>query len=276
MDLTLKERLANVGNYTKGRAKAIKYIVIHYTANDGDTDEGNGAYFANNDVDASANWFVDEDSATHSVLEANTAWQCGGALQGSGGHTYYQKCINANSIGIEMCSDIKNGVYIITEKTIENTVELTRYLMEKYSVPIANVIRHYDVTGKICPKPFVDDETKWTIFKKRLAATDPVRKANAETFAKKIAADVKVTDVDGLATDLAYYYKGSCWYLIEKLSAMSTTGKKEIEGKKDIYRRAVSTGAVTEKAAFNSELINIGQDSIFWVIKKYLDRLGVA
>lgn len=284
MDLTLKEKLANVGNYTKGRTRKIEYIVEHYTANDGDTDEGNGKYFANNKVGASANWFVDEDSATRSVNESDTAHHCGLSkdddgnyiFQGSSGHTFAGKCTNSNSIGIEMCSDKVKGKFILTEKTIANAVDLTRYLMNKYSVPIEKVIRHYDVTGKICPKPFVEDESKWLDFKKRLLATDPKREAAAMELANKIAKDVVITDVSGLALDLAYYYKGSCWYVIEKLAALKAKSAP-IDGKKDIYRRVTTSGIiVTEKTAFNSELLNIGQDSIFWVIKKYLDKLGVA
>lgn len=40
--------------------------------------------------------------------------------------------------------------------------------MEKYNIPIENVLRHYDVTGKMCPKPFVVDESLWTNFKNDL------------------------------------------------------------------------------------------------------------
>lgn len=275
MDLTLKERIANVTNFTKGRKKKIEYGVIHYTANDGDTDEGNGAYFANNKVKASANWFVDEDSATHSVLESNTAWQCGGGLQGDNGHTYFGKCTNSNSIGIEMCSDKVNGQFVITEKTIENTIELTRYLMDKYNIPLSNIIRHYDVTGKICPEPFVVDESKWIEFKRRLAATDPKRQADANKMVLAIMAELALVDAQGLLSDLTYYYKGSSWYVIEKLLKLPANGKKAINGHKDIYRRTLTAVEVTEKGKYNSELINIGQDSIFWVIKRLLDKRGI-
>ena len=39
------------------------------------------------------------------------------------------------------------------DATVEAAAELTRYLMNKYGVPASHVIRHYDVTGKICPNP---------------------------------------------------------------------------------------------------------------------------
>lgn len=54
------------------------------------------------------------------------------------------------------------------EDTIAATVQLTKELMEKYNIPEANVIRHYDVTGKICPAPFVNSSAAWDKFKARL------------------------------------------------------------------------------------------------------------
>ena len=72
----IKIKTANRSNYGGKRSNAdIKYIVIHYTANDGDTDEGNGNYFANNIVGASAHYFVDDDSITRSVPDDYIAWR---------------------------------------------------------------------------------------------------------------------------------------------------------------------------------------------------------
>ena len=170
MSLIIKSNPCNVGNYAKGRSgNSIKYIVIHYTANDGDTDEGNGKYFHNNDVNASAHYFVDENSATLSVPEADTAWHCGDKQKyTNGGATLKGKCKNSNSIGVEMCSDKRDGELVFTAETVSNTVELVKSLMKKYNVPIERVVRHYDVTGKICPAPFVKHADSWGRFKDRL------------------------------------------------------------------------------------------------------------
>ena len=65
------------------KTSAIKYIVIHYTANDGDTDEGNGKYFHNSIVKASAHYFVDSDSVTQSVPDDYTAYSVGGSKYGN-------------------------------------------------------------------------------------------------------------------------------------------------------------------------------------------------
>ena len=166
----IKIKTANRSNYGGKRNIAdIKYIVIHYTANDGDTDEGNGNYFANNIVRASAHYFVDDDSITRSVPDDYIAWAVGGSkYKNTKGGAFYGKCTNANSISIELCDTKKNGVYDFTEATMKNAADLVKLLMEKYTVPVERVIRHYDVTGKVCPKPFVDDEKAWKEFKERL------------------------------------------------------------------------------------------------------------
>ena len=68
-----------------------------------------------------------------------------------------------------MCSrKDKNGKFYIKEETVTNAIELTKFLMEKYDISVENIIRHYDVTGKICPRPFVEDEMLWLDFKDRL------------------------------------------------------------------------------------------------------------
>lgn len=151
----IKENLAHRGNYGASRSLSqIRYIVIHYTGNDGDTDENNGVYFKNNDIDTSAHYFVDSDSITRSVPDNFVAWHCGGK-------TYrHPSCRNSNSIGIEICDDVRNGVIYPSAKTIENVLELTRHLAHTYNVPYSHIIRHWDVTGKKCPAFWVDD-AKW-------------------------------------------------------------------------------------------------------------------
>ena len=148
-------------NYGGLRGQTVKYIVVHYTAGRGDTAQGNGRYFRDNQVGASAHWFVDETDAVLSVEEHFVAWHCGGAVY------KHPACRNSNSIGVELCSEMdEKGEYFFNEATVENAKELVRYLMEKYNVPVENVIRHYDVTGKICPAPFVGTgKDAWDEFK---------------------------------------------------------------------------------------------------------------
>lgn len=159
--------LPNTGNYKKGRSAYIKYIVVHYTANKGDTALNNVKYFANNKVSSSAHYFVDESSVYTSVPVGDTAWHCGGGRQTQTGGAWYGKCTNSNSIGIEMCLLDKKGN--VRQATITNTINLTKHLMDKYNIPASNVIRHWDVVGKQCPAPMIgDNNTYWINFKKSI------------------------------------------------------------------------------------------------------------
>ena len=169
MSYVMKEHLANKANYgSKRDLSKIKYLVIHYTSNDGDSDEANGKYFANNVVKASAHYFVDDDSVTHSVPDDYVAYSVGGKCQ-SAHHPMYQIITNSNSLSIEMCDSNKNGVVEITDKTLENVYALARALMKKYNIDIDHVYRHYDVNGKLCPNcnGLLDDNV-WKNFKNNI------------------------------------------------------------------------------------------------------------
>lgn len=172
MSYTIKEQLANSGNYGGSRnASQIRYLVYHYTGNDGDRAANNAKYFQNNIVKASAHYFVDDTAVYLSVPELKIAWSVGGNkydnADKTGGGTMYGNITNTNSISIEMCDTIKNGVYQASEATLANAAALGRELMEKYHIPIENVYRHFDVTGKHCPSYLVNAQ-KWAEFKKRL------------------------------------------------------------------------------------------------------------
>ena len=172
MSYTRKEQLANPGNYGGSRnASQIRYLVYHYTGNDGDRAANNAKYFQNNIVKASAHYFVDDTTVWRSVPDLKVAWSVGGSKYANadktGGGTMYGVISNTNSLSIEMCDTIRNGVYQASEATLANAAALGRTLMEKYGIPIENVYRHFDVTGKHCPSYLVSAR-KWAEFKKRL------------------------------------------------------------------------------------------------------------
>ena len=181
MSYIFKTNIANKQNYGGVRAlNTIKYLVYHYTGNDGDTDEGNGKHFHNHIVKASAHYFADDDSVTQSVPDNYIAYSVGGKCQSSH-HPLYKVCTNSNSISIEMCDCNKNGVVEITDKTLENAIELGKVLMKKYNIPIKNVIRHYDVNGKACPNcNGLLNDANWNAFKSRLNGV-PVAVPKADT-----------------------------------------------------------------------------------------------
>ncbi len=200
MSYIFKTNIANKQNYGGARAlNTIRYLVFHYTGNDGDSDESNGKHFHNHIVKASAHYFVDDDSVTQSVPDNYIAYSVGGKCQSSH-HPLYKVCTNSNSISIEMCDCYKNGVVEITDKTLENAIELGKTLMKKYNIPIKNVIRHYDVNGKACPNcNGLLNDAAWNAFKSRLNGALVTNTAHnskpSETSSKPSSYDQWVADL---------------------------------------------------------------------------------
>ena len=164
-------------NFTPGRncgtrSEKVQYIVIHYTGSEG-TAANNVSYFNNGNRGASAHYFVDRSGEIREYCDPAKyyAWHCGGSLESSH-HPYYGKCTNRNSIGIEICTHNNGSSWEFTAAAVTAAVELTKYLMAQFSVPAANVIRHYDVTGKSCPRVpgwgAVGGSGEWDKFKARL------------------------------------------------------------------------------------------------------------
>ena len=154
----------NTANYRAGRTQPVRYIVMHYTANNGDTARNNCDYYHRvGSLQASAHYFVDEHGAMQSVRECDTAWHCGARAY------WHPECRNGNSIGIEMCSRKRaDGSYYIKPETVANAAALAKDIMQRYGIDTDHVLRHYDVTGKRCPMPWVDDPAQWVAFKDML------------------------------------------------------------------------------------------------------------
>lgn len=134
--------------------RAIKYLVIHYTA--GASSAAGRAKGMKSSWEkskkASADFGVDDATMVQFNPDPSSyyCWAVGG---GNG-------ITNANSISIEICSNLKSGTsaskpnhegWYYTEASLNNAVKLAKILMKKYNIPIERVVRHYDVTGKLCP-----------------------------------------------------------------------------------------------------------------------------
>lgn len=250
MAYILKKRIAHKSNYGSKRALSrIKYIVIHYTANDGDSDEGNSNYFANNIIKASAHYFVDGDSITQSVPDDYVAWSVGGSKYSNcnktGGGKLYGQCTNYNSISIELCDEVKNGKSDFSVATIENAVELTKLLIKKYNVDISRVIRHFDVTGKPCPLPFVDN-AKWKEFKNIITESEDLTMSQYNELKKEIdtlKAENKVLKeaigtIYKTADEIPDYYKPTIQPMIDK-GVIKGTGNNNLNLPELIVRTLV-------------------------------------
>lgn len=161
-------------HYTKGRSgHSISHIAMHYTSTKASA-KNNAVYFARNENQgASAHYFVDDISEEiyQSVKDADTAWAVG------------DWTMNCKSISIEVVSAGEN--FSATE--IKKAVWLVQKLQAKYGIPDSNVIRHYDVSGKLCPKPYID-ASKWSNLRKQLTggSTSGGAKKSISQLAKEV------------------------------------------------------------------------------------------
>ena len=180
-------------NYRAGRTQPVRYIVMHYTANNGDTAKNNCDYYHRvGGLQASAHYFCDEHGAMQSVRECDTAWHCGARAY------WHPECRNGNSIGIEMCSRKRDdGSYYIKPETVANAAALAREIMQRYGIDTDHVLRHYDVTGKRCPMPWVDDPAQWTAFKDMLTQKNTTTVEEDDDMVRYS----KIEDVPGWAQD---------------------------------------------------------------------------
>lgn len=167
MELKIERNITATNKTPGGSTARIKYIVVHYTANDGDSAYNNTKYFKNAYRGASAHYFVDETSVWQCVDDKDIAWHCG-----TSGKYYHESCRNDNSIGVELCSEIDSkGEYYFNRKTVERGTALIKQLMKKYNITVDRVLRHYDVTHKNCPAPLID-EKRWQRFKNKLVSDE--------------------------------------------------------------------------------------------------------
>lgn len=161
----------------------IQFIVCHYlgvpNADNPDLYESGGT------KGYGGHYNIERNGKVYKAANPKTAvvWQCGGGRQGSVGGSFFGICTNYNSIGIEcgVCYTDKSAKegdgdstkWYFTEETQESLVWLVSKLMDEYNISFDHVIRHYDVTGKICPNPYVKNNGKngnwtWTEFKNNL------------------------------------------------------------------------------------------------------------
>lgn len=136
------------------------YIVIHDTGNPGAGALNHFNYFNGGNRNSSADYFVDSNNIIQIIdIDHYYSWAVGDG-NGKYGIT------NSNSVSIEMCLE-KDGYP--SEATIKNTIDLTKYLMDKYNIGINRVVRHYDASRKPCPNSFkTNNWAKWTSFKNAL------------------------------------------------------------------------------------------------------------
>ncbi len=88
-------------------------------------------------------------------------------------HNTFGHSVNRNSLQVEMCIDKEGN---LTKEAILSTTELVKYILKRYNLRTNSVFRHFDCTGKICPKPFVDNEKAWLNFLAGIAFNTEIQK----------------------------------------------------------------------------------------------------
>ena len=161
----------------------IEWIVVHYSGIA--TAQGQAAVVARaiqrSERESSTHYVVGEDGIIQLVRDRHRAWHVGG-------YNTKNKCRaeNNNSLGVDLVEHKRNPKsgsvndrdWYFTDKVIQDGAELVAELADRYDIPLDHIVRHYDVTGKWCPRPFVGKDTNeitgdiheigWIMFKERV------------------------------------------------------------------------------------------------------------
>lgn len=155
-DLEIQEDYLTINDYSRpgDSLGIVKKIVIHYTANPGSTAQANRNYFeslATNPVtSASSHFIIGTEGEIIQCVPLNEI-------------AYATSEANGYSISIECCHPDESGEF--TTATYNRCVVLTAELCNYYHLdPETDVIRHYDVTGKECPRFYVENPAEWDMF----------------------------------------------------------------------------------------------------------------
>ena len=143
--------------------KRVNAIVIHYVANPGSTAQANRNYFdslADQDPQAGGT-----SASAHFVvgLEGEVV-QCIPVTE----MAYAAAPRNDDTISIENCHPDEDGKF--NEATYDSLVKLTACLCSQLKLTQEDVIRHYDVSGKDCPRYYVEHEEEWEQFRQNVKA----------------------------------------------------------------------------------------------------------
>lgn len=136
----------------------VNAVVIHYTANPGTTARQNRDYFAglakSHTTSASSHFIIGLDGEIVQCIPCSEI-------------AYASNDRNKDTIAIECCISDESGKF--NSKTYQSLLHLTAWLVGRYELRVEDVIRHYDVTGKNCPKYFVEHPSAWEQFHNDIA-----------------------------------------------------------------------------------------------------------
>lgn len=137
------------------KMKEVTDIAIHYVGNPGTTAQANRDYFAQPDTEVSAHFLI---GLAGEVIQCISLDEKSSATNER----------NRDTISIEVCHPDATGQF--TQASYDSLVKLTAWLCDTAGIGRDRVIRHYDVTGKLCPLYFVEHPDAWQAFLADVAA----------------------------------------------------------------------------------------------------------
>jgi N-acetylmuramoyl-L-alanine amidase len=152
--------------------KAVKGIVLHWVGNPGTSAAANRNYFESlknqmppkDDRFASAHYIIGLDGEViRCVPDKEVCYHVGAERYTNEALNRLSSYPNNCTIGIELCHPDGSGCF--GNATLRSCRDLVSSLLIAYSLTKDDVYRHYDITGKICPKYFVDYTDEWDVFK---------------------------------------------------------------------------------------------------------------
>ncbi len=159
MQMNIQNNYITVNQYSRPKIaiKVVKGVVIHWVANPNSSAEANRNYFDGLKVGkknsngsmtyASAHYIIGLDGEVVACIPENEM-------------AYHASSANGTHLGIEVCHKDWEGQF--TTSTYETLVELIADICRRYELnPLTDIIRHYDVTGKNCPKYYVLHNEAW-------------------------------------------------------------------------------------------------------------------
>ncbi|MBQ0125579.1 MAG: N-acetylmuramoyl-L-alanine amidase [Clostridiales bacterium] len=154
----IDEQIIAVSDYTYDGEKIgnIEKIVVHYVANPGSSAQANRNYFnslaSTHDRAASSHFIIGLDGEIIMCVPLD-------CVAFANGDSY----VNRHAISIECCHPDASGKF--NDSTLASLKALIEWLCDEYGLSNDDIIRHYDVTGKMCPLYFVEHKDEWEAFK---------------------------------------------------------------------------------------------------------------
>jgi N-acetylmuramoyl-L-alanine amidase len=167
--VVIEENYLTPNDYSRPQTplKKVNAIVIHYTANPGTSAANNRSYFEGlarkKTTYASSHYIIGLEGEVLQCVPLNEI-------------SFASNDRNADTISIENCHEDETGKF--NEATYQSLVALTASLCVEFGLKEEDIIRHYDVTGKLCPLYYVENEEEWLQFRREVMAEADIIKKN--------------------------------------------------------------------------------------------------